>query len=731
MAARLGRDEIRGRGKPCPYVSGKGGRGKQRPYVWLVVLLLALAAPLHARPHVLVILADHLTLDDVSRPDLPNLARMRREGEMALMSPGLARKPDPVANVYAALGAGDSVGVGDVSQGRMADALHRAGVRTALLGDAEGDDTGSYRPALLFLPHPDVVADGTAADGTVPGGKREDPARLWAATKAAFGTCDLVIVHFGDFARAERENGHDFLMPEAYRAHRGRALLALDSYVSLTLDGFHGPVLLVVPTPPLSDNDTWNRLTPFLQWGLSPPSSAGGTVRTDTTQTPGLVSTRDLAPMILEVLGVPQPVQMTGAPGVSVSMPPASLTRLDRLTRLNQEAQDGVFWTIGLGAAALVFASLGLYLSGRMAGRNTGAARYAIRLLCAWPLALLLAPLADPRTVGGYLVVIVGMICLLALLPTPQIIFGLTALVLVGDGLTGTTLVSNSALSEYALAGIRFYGIGNEYMGVLIGGALLVAAGIHPARLRLATFPKREREEVWDQSPLSPPVSGGVPGATEERRGRWVLLALWFALITFVLSFPAFGAKAGGAVTATATFYVAWRLLQGKTVNWRHLLGSVLAGFALILVWAALGHVLHLRRTHLETAVGALGHGRFGYILGVSLRKIGLAARVVTHPGTLAGLLGLALLGLAARKWLWRQVTGYLATRPRDRAVWQAGLWGCLVALLFNDSGIVAAILILQCLVLSLLHGLFGDNECASSGWTSATSASASPSATL
>ncbi len=672
--------------------------------------LLTLASPLYARPHVLVILADHLTLDDVSRPDLPNLTRMRQEGETALMSPGLARKPDPVASVYATLGAGDSIGVGDVSQGRMADTLRRAGVRTALLGDADGDDTGPYRPALLFLPAPDVVGDGCVADPISPGGKREDPARLWATTQSALVTCGLVVVHFGDFARAERENEHGFLLSSAYRAHRRRALSALDAYVGEVLNG-RVQALLVVPTPPLSPDGSWDRLTPFLRSDPFSPHTPDGALQTDTTQTPGLVSARDVAPMVLDALDVPQPLQMTGAPAISVQANQANLPRLDRLTRLNQEAQDAVFWTIGLSAAALVFAGLGLYLSGRMTGRVAVAARYAMRLLCAWPLALLLAPLADPRTVPTYVAVVVALIGLLALLPTPQIIFGLTALVLVGDGLTGTTLISNSALSEYALAGIRFYGIGNEYMGVLIGGALLACAP--------PPCPPPD-----PSLPLPPPVAGGIP----TKWGRWVPL-LWFALVIFVLSFPAFGAKAGGAITATATFYAAWRLLQGKPVNWKHLLGGVAAGFALVLLWAVLGHVLHLRRTHLESAVGALGHGRFGYIVGVSLRKMGLAARVATHPGTLSGLLGFALLGLAVRKWLWRQVTGYLVTRPRERAVWLAGAWGCLVAILFNDSGLVAAILTLQCLVLSLLHGLFGDTECAFSGWTSGTSVSESPSA--
>ena len=131
----------------------------------------------------------------------------------------------------------------------------------------------------------------------------------------------------------------------------------------------------------------------------------------------------------------------------------------------------------------------------------------------------------------------------------------------------------------------------------------------------------------------------------------------------------------------------------------------------LVFVWALLSHWLHLRRTHLETAADALGQGRFGYIAGVSLRKIGLAARVALHPGTLLGLMAFGLLWLAARRFLWKAIAAHLSQHPRFAAVWGAGLWGCLVAVLFNDSGIVAAILMLQCLVLSLLHGLFLEDK--------------------
>ena len=655
----------------------------------LLLLLFFLALPLHARPQVLVVLADHLTLDDVLRPGLPNLHRMEYGGVLALMSPGLAQKPDPVANVYATLGAGDTVRVGDVSQGRMADALRRAGVRTALISSADGDDTGPYRPALLFLPNPTVTADGTVVDPFTPGGRREDPARLWAATQAAFRTCDLVVVHFGDFARAERENQRGFLLPVAYRGHRERALLRLDGFLGHALNGFHGQVFVVVPTPPPIVGGGWDSLTPFLATDTHPLA----TLTSDTTQTRGLIAARDLAPTILTELGVPVPLQMTGASVTATALPGEKLVGLDRLTRLNQEAQNPIFWAVGLGAAVVVFGNLGLYLAGRMVGLPGVFARYGLRVVSAWPLALLLAPLADIHTVGAYVAVFAGLTGLLALLPSPPLICALTALVIVGDGLTGTPLISNSALSEYALSGIRFYGIGNEYMGVLIGGALLACVGRTPApNSGGAGF----REDAEEEGAMNRAPTGGSAG-----------ILLWLALAVFVLSFPSFGAKAGGAVTATATFVIAWRRLRSEPVNWKHLAGSVIAGFALVFVWALLSHILHLRRTHLETAVGALGQGRFGYIVGVSLRKIGLAARVALHPGTLLGLLAFGLLWLAARRFLWRQVAAYLALHRRFDAVWGAGLWGCVVAVLFNDSGIVAAILMLQCLVLSLLHGLF------------------------
>jgi hypothetical protein len=284
-----------------------------------------------------------------------------------------------------------------------------------------------------------------------------------------------------------------------------------------------------------------------------------------------------------------------------------------------------------------------------------------------------------------YLAWIAALTAIIALVPSPTLIFAATSVVVVLDGLTGTTLVSQSVLSAYALSGIRFYGIGNEYMGVLLGGALLMAT-LSPGRARV-----------------------------QNKGAAGTILLFWFALVTFALSFPAFGAKAGGAITATATFTLTWLRLRGIPLRGRHFAVSLAVGFALVLAWAALGHWLGVRRTHLETSVGALGAGRFGYIVGVAARKLGLALRVLLHPGTLLGLVGFLLVGALGRFLLWRQVRAFLAMQPRLKAVCEAGLWGALVCLLFNDSGVVAAVLLLACLLLTLLHGIFKNEPCASS----------------
>lgn len=643
----------------------------------LLALLLCLHAPARAaaRPQVLVVIADHLTLADTLNPSLPSLTRLRTHGQVALMSPGLAQGRSPVLNVYASLGAGDAVHVGDKSQGLLARTLAHAHVSAALVGTADSDETGPARPALLLLPAGTPPDDGTRPDPFAPGGRRTDPAQLWQAAQSALAAHDFVVVQDGDFARTEA--ARQSLLPEVYTQQRARALQALDGFLApaLAYADTHPrcTVLLVVPTAPLR-GAAWDSLTPCFRYSSARPRAP--VMQSATTQTWGLVAARDVAPTVLALLRVPAPIQMTGAPMEAAPVPTNDvlprLHRLDTVTRLNQQAQTPFFWTVGVLGGVVLLLGIGLAFGGPNATppRVRHAVRYCVRALASLPLALLLAPLVPWHTLPALYACAAALVLLLALVPTPSALLSATALILVIDGVSGTALVSQSLLSVYALPGIRFYGIGNEYMGLLLAGTLTLAGTLFFAKC--------------------PPRA----------------MTLLFALVVVALSFPSFGAKAGGAVTATATFWVAWRALHHRPVGARHVLLGVAVGFAVVLLWGALGHWLPLRRTHIETATAALGHARFGYIAGIVLRKLGLAVQVALHPSTLAGLLGLAVAAVLARRVPPARFAALRARHPRFAALWKAGLWGSLVCLLFNDSGVVAAILLLTGLALVGLHGL-------------------------
>ena len=394
---------------------------------------------------------------------------------------------------------------------------------------------------------------------------------------------------------------------------------------------------------------------------------------------------------------------LDGTPGAVLPR----LRALDRQTQLNQQAQIPLFWGIGLIAPALIFPSLFLYLTGRMT-RGSLACRLAlpgVHLLAAWPLALLLAPLFYPFALGPYLSMIALLTALIALLPSPALIFSLTAIVLLGDGLAGTPLVSQSVLSSYALAGIRFYGIGNEYMGLLIGGALLAVA---TTRLTSGTPPELA-------SQLTSPCRGGMrkrktgrlfllphpgTGRVAEGRGREGF-SPWEASSSGSSSSPSFcrarrsGRRRGGRSRRRRSLH--WPVCGCAASGCAG--GTSWSGLLLALPWCSSGRCSGIcctcgGRTWIARSARWKG-GVSGIFLAYPCGKVGLAVRVFLHGGTLLGILALALLALAARTVLWPHLAAYYAGRPRLAAVSRGGSVGrpylCSVQRLRHRRGDPAA----------------------------------------
>lgn len=387
-----------------------------------------------------------------------------------------------------------------------------------------------------------------------------------------------------------------------------------------------------------------------------------GALRSMTTRIDGYVLSTDIAPTVLERVGIEAPEEMTGRPIESTgSAGPAELDRLEGRLQVVSLRRGPV-----IGTNLIVWSVLAL-LAGVFGGRRwarpvVGLLGISIALL---PALLLFTAGLYPSELVERLVIGLGAPGLaaaawLALRPRLAeraalgafaIAAGLSVVGYAVDVVAGSPLTSLSLIGPNPVIGVRFFGIGNE-LEASIGALLALGPAAAVAALR----------------PSNP--------------CRVVSIAAAVAALAGVLVFAPgrFGADVGAAITFPAG---AVGVIIATGVGRRRAALLVLAPIAAVAMLVAIdltaGGDAHLSRTVLE-AGGLDGIGQ------VVERRTRLSAssftRFISSPYFLAALL------LAVGAVVYRdRLRGWMAGRPAARA----GLVGALVAVavgtLANDSG--------------------------------------------
>jgi hypothetical protein len=586
-------------------------------------------------------------------------------------------------------------------------------IRAELFGNADTDAWGR-RAALLTADAVGVGKGVIAMNRSLPEspfGMADDPIRLAQAVLES--EADFVAAQLGDTARAEAARPR--LSPADYRAARSAALRRLDIFLYFLTEELKGEerkadVLLVSPYPPADDArhpTAWNRLTPALAFG---PRFPPGLLTSATTRTPGLLANVDIAPTVLHLFDAPVPPTMIGRPVHSVSARSsgpariAAVTRMDYLATLNQRALTAV--TVPLGAACFLGVLLGMIA--RRRGGGTASRRFAPCLIFTQnlPTALLFAPLLVPPTLLEYGLRIaawmLGLMALCYLLSrllriSPPVVTAFLALFLVAtDILTGQHLLKDSLLSGYPLSGIRYYGVGNEYLGVLIGFAL--AGGF-----------------AWLDGP-HPPAPSPAPARSSLGRGgeglgqrKAVLLLTWLILM-LLLGWPGLGANAGSLAATGAGFGVGAAILWGRRPTLRLGAAGVVAGLLLALAFGALDAALAAQEvsgsaasSHFGAAIQAAAGGRgAGYLAEIALRKAAMNLRLLASLWLLLAASAVVVTMLAARALIGDALQDVLKRRTWMARGLAATLAAGVASLLFKDSGVVTVTFLAgsQCVLL-------------------------------
>ncbi|MCS6829020.1 MAG: hypothetical protein NZ749_00085 [bacterium] len=396
---------------------------------------------------------------------------------------------------------------------------------------------------------------------------------------------------------------------------------------------------------------------------LTPVIAAGGglsegVLTSSTTRTEGVVSDVDIAPTLLQWLNTP--LRAGEHPMRVVRKDPFSTTQnLARRYRWNAQALIplGAIQVLGGLLAVLAVVQQTKSVPTRRACLLLSA---AVGLLLSLPAGTIIAPYLPAPGMVWYMSNVLIAAAGLSLLahwgvweqPFRAYIraCALSVFIILADALSGQYGAKFSIYSAYALSGIRFYGVGNELMGVLVGCAL-----------------------AW-----------GLYGLSFQLR------AILWVIVSVVLAAPIWGANLGGLLTSAAGLGCAWeskraqsRLLWIRCVRW--LAVGLLAAIAVMWLDSLSAFPSHVGEAWLRWR-----HEGWEAIGDLFASKALLMARVLLSPFAWGVLLAIAIA-------LWRMRRGGVFTAFRDSAGNDYLPWlGCIVAaFVFNDSGFVPAAAIL------------------------------------
>jgi hypothetical protein len=414
-----------------------------------------------------------------------------------------------------------------------------------------------------------------------------------------------------------------------------------------------------------------------LLWSAADGLAGGGgrELSSQSTNQRGLIASFDLAPTILEHLGLAIPADVRGKPiETDGALHSASLRALMARLRVISGRRLKALGFL-LSAWALLLVASAPWPRRRAWAMRTG----ALGVLWA-PVAVLIPAALEPSAPVEYATIALACPTLGALtdalLPWPRALLApaiAAVLALTTDALAGTQLLVRSLLGPDPILGARFYGIGNELKS---GLAVLVLAAVAAA--------------------LYPAARGSRAAAA--MLGAGVVLAV-------VEGSARIGAGVGGVILVCFAFAVATVMLAPGALTRRR---------ALIVLISPVAGLVALAGLDLATAHGAghftgsVLHARSaGDVRDILVRRYGAAWDALrNHVMPVASALALLCGGLALRRRA--SLLAPVGGDPAWLAAMSGGLAAGVVGALVEDSGpvlLLVAVFALGCVLSYLWAG--------------------------
>ncbi len=675
---------------------------------------------------VIVVICDYLTIDDLNRTELSNIHDFFSKGSIALLNTNTAGGRNR-HNIAATISAGQvalsptaeplvfgpretingedpmvlftaRTGVlpekgnlivldipsirlanksaeGGTQPGALADALHKKGLNTAAIGnsDTPSEFKTNRSMALIAMDSRGIIDQGNVSEELLyydpddPLGYRTDYSKLEEIFLELQLQTDMVVIDPGDLVRLEKKR--EQFSEKVYEQERENILREYDDFLGFLMQNtdLSSSIILAITTTPIDGNSINNRFFGLI--GARGEGMEEGLLTSPTTRQTAIITLTDIAPSIASYLQAP--FFSTNGREWEIIPEKNNLSLMQNIqartvftSYLRPLMVKGYVFVHLLVIAAVLFFMF----------FDPQKARYLIALplaLLAVPLTWLLLSLLPITNMWLYLLLFVVVAIALVLFSLllarnrnfdPLIILCMaTVFGILLDTVTGGYLQKYAVLSYDPMGGARYYGIGNEYMGVLLGASIIgISLFVH--RLQNHTTLK------------------------------YLLIGIIFISVLVVLGSPWWGSNFGGFTSSLIAFIFTFLLLLRIQIRPRNIL-IMMGVVGLLCVGVFILDYMRPPelRSHFGQFAASIYQSGFSAIKEVVVRKVSMNYKLIKSTIWTRVLLG-SLLALGIL--FYRPVgifRSLLTKNPAIAAGFSGSILGAFMALVLNDSGIVAA----------------------------------------
>lgn len=574
--------------------------------------------------------------------------------------------------------------------GSLGQVLREHGYKTSVIGNSDIDDTEIRSAGLIamdfngFIDSGNVSSDLIKEDITRPFGIKTNYELLLEEFEKAYLDSNLIVIETGDTTRLERYKEN--LYPEAYENHKTNILKEIDDFISNIVENFNEEntkLMIVTPYPSNAAASKGERLTPVV---IHEGGDDGHILYSPTTRRDGIVGNVDIGPTILSYFNLSSD-KMTGR----VLTSDQHEDNLNYINNLNKRVVNTstqryrVLYSFAIYEIITSLLALILIML-----RNSIPTRWYKYMSLALvgnmiaPFTLLLIPLFGVTNITiTYLLLLgitIGIVFLVYLVANGNslnlILYSMILLVLglLIDTITGQNLIKNSLLGYDPIIGARYYGIGNEYMGILIGAVLVLTTVL-----------------------------------SEKYSINKYMLIIIYGFVTIIIGFPRLGANVGGTITAVFAFVFVFIRLLGQKINIKKLIYIALAVIGAVGIMAIIDLFILESQSHLGGAIKQIISSGPIVIYQIIVRKISMNLRImgvtIWSKVLLSAIIVLGVLFYKPIGFIKQISLKY----PKIAIGWSGIIVACIIGFAVNDSGVVAAATSVIFLTSTILYLIIDD----------------------